>query len=140
MHRLLIAITLLFLNTAAYAHEHKPHWEAMPQYLKDWYSSLTRPDMPPNWSCCGLADAYWADEIEVKDGVVIVTITDDRDDKPLGRPHIPVGTKVIIPKEKMVDLFKGPNAGKGNPTGHSIVFIGGGNINNVYCFVTGMLT
>jgi hypothetical protein len=34
------------------------------------------------WSCCGEADAYWADEIHVRDGKTFATITDDRPDEP----------------------------------------------------------
>jgi len=39
------------------------------------------------------ADAYWADEIHVRDGKTYATINDDRPDEPLGRPHIDNGTE-----------------------------------------------
>ena len=29
--------------------------------VREWYQALMQPDMP-NASCCGEADAYWADE------------------------------------------------------------------------------
>jgi hypothetical protein len=135
--RFIITLFILVISSTALAHGDKPHWEDMTPELKEWYGSLKRPDVP-EYSCCGLADAYWADIVEVKDGQVIVTITDDRPDGPLGRPHRPVGTKIMVPADKMVNLNNGVNANKGNPTGHSILFIGRGEI--VYCFVTGILS
>lgn len=50
----------------------------------------------PSASCCGEADAYWCDTINVRDGKTFGTITDARPDAPLGRPHVPVGTEVEI--------------------------------------------
>ena len=35
--------------------------------VREWYQALMQPDMP-NASCCGEADAYWADEVHVRDG------------------------------------------------------------------------
>jgi len=49
-------------------------------------------------SCCGEADAYWADEIHVRDGKTYATITDDRPDEARGRPHIDVGTEIENPE------------------------------------------
>jgi hypothetical protein len=48
-----------------------------------------QPDVP-NASCCGEADAYWVDEIHVRDSKTCVTNTDDRADEPRGRPHVGV--------------------------------------------------
>ena len=45
-----------------------------------------------------------------------MTITDDRPDEPLGRPHLDVGTEIEIPNKKL-------KWDKGNPTGHGIVFL-----------------
>ncbi len=86
----------------------------------------------PNVSCCGEADAYWADEIHVKDGKTFATITDDRDDAPLMRPHIDVGTVIEIPNHKL-------KWDRGNPTGHSVLFVRTGHDGDqyVYCFVQG---
>jgi len=44
---------------------------------------MMQPDVP-NASCCGEADAYWANEIHVRDGNTYATITDDRPNEPLG--------------------------------------------------------
>ena len=131
-------LILLLLVTTASAHDDKEHWHNLTPEMKAWYESLKQPTNP-TMSCCGLADAYWADEVKVlPDGRVEVTITDDRPDKPLGRPNRPPGTKVIIPKQNMVDFSKPPNEGKGNPTGHGVLFISVSGV--VYCYVTGTLT
>jgi hypothetical protein len=129
MRRLLLLA--LLLASPAVAHDvHHPE-------NNDWYMSLKMPDAP-DISCCGLADAYWADQIKVVDGKVYAQIQDERDDEMLGRPHIPSGTWVLIPPHKMLDAEQART--KGNPTGHSVVFIGYGNLDNVYCFVQGPLT
>lgn len=95
--------------------------------IVEWYRSLMRPDAP-SASCCSLADAYWADEVHVKDGKTYATITDPRPDEPLGRPHIDVGTVVEIPPEKL-------KWDKSNPTGHNILFVSKGLY--TWCFVQG---
>lgn len=93
----------------------------------DWYMSLKQPDNPTA-SCCGIADAYWCDDISVKDGKTFCAITDDRVIP--RRPPLPMGMKVEIPS------YKFSNKG-GNPTGHSVVFLSSGGA--VYCFVPGVL-
>lgn len=82
----------------------------------------------PLISCCGDADAYWADDYKVVDGKTIVTITDDRPDEPLGRPHRPTGTEVFVPDSKI-------KWDRGNPSGHGWLFIAYGPANQVYCWV-----
>jgi hypothetical protein len=84
-----------------------------------------QPDVP-NASCCGEADAYWADEIHVRDGKSYATITDDRPDEPLGRPHLKNGTEIEIPNHKL-------KWDRSNPTGHGIVFLS--RIGYVFCYV-----
>jgi hypothetical protein len=88
-----------------------------------WYSELRQPDNPTA-SCCGLADAYWCDFYRAEGDKAVCTISDDR--KIAGRPPIPVGTKIEIPTNKL-------KWDRGNPTGHSIVFLSSGGA--VYCFV-----
>lgn len=100
-------------------------WENSDPGVHEWYRSLMRPDAPAS-SCCSIADAYYADEVHVKDGKVYATITDDRPDEPLGRPHIDVGTAVEIPPEKL-------KFDRGNPTGHNILFVSKGLY--TWCFV-----
>ena len=83
------------------------------------------PDVPTA-SCCGEADAYWCDDVHVRDGKTFCTITDDRDNTKLMRTPVPIGTEVEIPDKKLT--WK-----DGNPTGHSIVFLS--TAGYVYCFV-----
>lgn len=104
--------------------------------VREWYRTLMRPD--PGYtssSCCGEADAYWCDDIYVKDGNTFCKITDDRPDYPLGRPHRPIGTIIKIPPEKMKWSSTDPQRPPGNPTGHSVVFLTSGADPAVYCFV-----
>jgi GTP cyclohydrolase II len=93
-------------------------------------------EVNPTYSCCGEADAYFADAYEVVDGKVVAIITDDRDDFPLGRPHVPVGTRIEVPLNKMVD-----SRNDVNPSGHGVIFLV--NYENehgraVLCFVPGL--
>lgn len=119
-----IAATFLFLDSAlrrAYAHDRDTEHDG-------WYMSLKQPDNPAA-SCCGVADAYWCDDISVEKGKTFCKITDDQD-IPM-RPKLPMGTKIEIPGWKL----KWEQNGKpiGNPTGHSVVFLSSGG--SVYCFV-----
>ena len=101
-------------------------WESADPELRMWYEALRQPDNP-TVSCCGSADAYWCDEINAGEGGASCRITDTRDDTPLRRPHVPIGTEIKIPPNKF-----GP--GKwGNPTGHTVVFLSYSR--DVYCFV-----
>ena len=102
-------------------------WENSDPRVRAWFRSLMQPDMPTA-SCCGEADGYWADEVHVHDGKVFATITDDRDDSPLNRPHVPVGTEIEVPPNKI-------KWDRGNPTGHNIIFLA--TYRFVYCFVQG---
>lgn len=100
-------------------------WSNVDPKLSAWFRALAEPD-DPSQSCCGKADAYWCDIVHVQHGKVFCTITDRRDDKPLGRPHVPVGTVIEIPPNKV-------QASHGNPSGHTIVFMS--EAHWVYCFV-----
>jgi len=80
----------------------------------------------PFMSCCGEADAYWADSFEADGERYVAIITDERPDGPLGRPHRELGEKILIPNSKI-------KWDDGNPTGHGIIFIGAGG--QVFCYV-----
>lgn len=121
-------IVMMFIGAAVTkpAHGHdNGQWEASDPVIREWYRGLMRPDAP-GASCCGVADAYWADEVHVRDGKTYATITDDRPDEPLGRPHLPSGTEIEIPNDKL-------KWDRGNPTGHSVLFVSKGLF--VWCFV-----
>lgn len=101
-------------------------WSGGDSTTHDWVRSLTQPDNPYQ-SCCADADAYWADDYTVnKAGETVVTITDDRDDAPLGRPHRPSGTQWIVPDSKI-------KWDRGNPSGHGWLFLS--YEGRVYCWV-----
>ena len=120
LYALAIGVVLVVGFTfKAFAHD-PDHPEHHP-----WYGSLMQPDNP-SASCCGLADAYWCDDYFARDGKAYCRITDGRDDKPLGRPHIPIGTEFEIPPYKL-------KFDRGNPTGHSVIFVNGQG--HVWCFV-----
>jgi hypothetical protein len=100
-------------------------WGSVDPALRQWYEALMQPDAP-NASCCGEADAYFADEIHVRDGKTYAVITDNRPDEPRGRPHVEVGTEIEIPTNKL-------KWDRGNPTGHGIVFLS--RTGYVFCYV-----
>lgn len=120
----IMALSALFLTTGTRA-RNLGQWENADPQVRGWYQSLMMPDVPTA-SCCGEADAYWCDDIHVKDSKTFCTITDDRDNAKLGRTPVPIGTEIEIPDHKLT--WK-----DGNPTGHSVVFLSSGGL--VYCFV-----
>jgi hypothetical protein len=97
--------------------------------IREWYQALMQPDAP-HASCCGEADAYFADEVHVRNGKTYAVITDDRPDIPRMRPHVEIGTEVEIPDNKL-------KWDRSNPTGHGVVFLGSGSGRNryVFCYV-----
>lgn len=123
---MLLAIVLVLLAHFAHARD-LGQWDAADPALRAWYQGLMQPDHPQS-SCCGEADAYWCDEIHVRAAKTFCTITDDRPDGPLGRPHIAVGTEIEIPDAKL-------KWDRGNPAGHAIVFMSYAGY--VFCFVPG---
>jgi hypothetical protein len=94
-------------------------WAQADPELREWFSSLMQPDQPGT-SCCGSADAYYVDQLEVEDGRVFATVTDNR-----GNP-VPVGTRVEIPPHKMNR--------DANRTGRYIVFLSPQA--TVFCFIS----
>lgn len=122
--RILAALAIALTPMLACARD-LGQWENSDPVVKQWYRSLMMPDLPTS-PCCGEADAYYCDEIHVKDGRTFCSITDDRPDAPLRRPHMDVGTVIEIPDKKLT--WK-----DGNPTGHAVVFVSREKF--VYCFV-----
>lgn len=121
-----IALCLVLFWTAVHARD-VGQWQNVDPEVSAWYRGLKQPDNP-TISCCGEADAYWCDEIHVKNGAAFCSITDDRPNEPLHRTPVPIGTEIEIPDRKL-------KWDEGNPTGHSIVFLSSGGA--VYCFVQG---
>jgi hypothetical protein len=101
MFGIIIALILaLFLQSAPAAARDLGQWEYQPTYVRQWFQKLMQPDNPVA-SCCGEADAYWADSFEVNDGRYVAIITDERPDGPLGRPRREVGEKIVVPNNKI---------------------------------------
>jgi hypothetical protein len=82
--------------------------------IKHWYATVVQNEYPS--SCCGEADAYWADGVETsKDGEYVAVVTDERDIP--NRAVIPVGTRIPIPNDKL------DSKNQGNPSGHGVIFV-----------------
>ena len=111
-------LSALFLGSVR-AHDHG-HPE-----LDEWYAGLMQPDVPTA-SCCGIADAYWCDDYYARSGKAYCRITDDRDDRQLGRPHVDIGTEIEVPAHKL-------KWDRSNPTGHGVVFLS--RERHVFCYV-----
>jgi hypothetical protein len=129
-----VSVTLFFICMNACVQESFSRdlgqWENADPKLREWYRSLMQPAHPLT-PCCGEADAYFADKVEVEGDKVFATVTDERPDEPLGRPHIPPGTRIEVPPWTMKNS-------QGNPTGHNVIFVHGSG--QVLCFVTGTLS
>lgn len=122
-----VAMLWFGLMHSAHGRERYPgQFAQMDDAIASWFRNLMQPDNP-TVSCCGEADAYYADSYAVSEkGEYIAIITDERDDAPLGRiPRAP-GTKVTVPNSKI-------KFDRGNPTGRGVVFIGG--TGQVLCYV-----
>lgn len=124
MIRIVLGVTVACLIGVASARD-LGQWETSDPEVVAWYRKLMMPDAP-TVSCCGEADAYWADTFEEFDGKYVAVITDDRLDAPLHRPHRDVGSRVVIPNHKI-------KFNEGNPTGHGVLFIGANG--GIYCYV-----
>jgi hypothetical protein len=121
---ILAMIVLLFSIKVTLAHD-SGQWETTDPAIREWYQALMQPDVP-SASCCGEADAYFADDIHFRDGKTFATITDDRPDEPRGRTHLDIGTEVEIPNNKL-------KWDRANPTGHGVVFLS--RTGFVFCYV-----
>lgn len=108
----------------------------------EWYRRLRQPDRP-EISCCGDADAYYADAqapcaaVDPPDCALVAIITDERPDeisyrtgngeeRRVRRPHVDRGTRVPIPRAKL------RHPAIVNPTEHTVVFLSTYGV--VYCY------
>lgn len=120
-----LALAFVMLTSAAMARD-LGQWGDQDAEIARWFRALRQPDNP-HISCCGESDAYEADKVETgPNGETIAVITDVRDDEPLRRPHVPVGTRIVVPNHKI-------KYDQGNPTGHIIIFLSPSR--EVYCYV-----
>lgn len=119
----LIAVLFCFRSSPAHARDFG-QWDRSDPIVK-WYQELMQPDNPVV-SCCGEADAYWADSFEVEGDKYVAIITDSRPDAPLRRKHVDVGTRIVVPNHKL-------KYDQSNPTGHGIIFLSANDF--VYCYV-----
>ena len=95
-----VFILLVLAQSQLYARDNG-QWKYEEPDISEWYRSLMQPDAPLS-SCCGEADAYWADMSEMNaQGELVAIITDTRPDEPRQRPHIEPGTKIIVPANKI---------------------------------------
>jgi len=114
---------LVLLGGAANARD-LGQWANRESPTRHWFESLRVPDQP-SASCCGAADAYWADDFEVKNGEYVAIVTDTRPDGPLERAHIAPGTRFVVPGNR---ITRTPD----NPTGHGWIFVLSGI---VFCYL-----
>ena len=100
-------------------------WSSVEPRILKWYQSLMMPDYP-TISCCGGSDAYFADAFESDGDRYVAIITDTREDGPLGRHHVALGTRIVVPNRKL-------KVDSGNPTGHGVIFLSSSD--TVFCYV-----
>jgi hypothetical protein len=122
---MLRVITGFLLLASTAAGRDLGQWQDQSPDMRGWFQRLMQPDRP-DVSCCGEADAYWADSYEVDGDRYVAIITDERADEPLGRSHREPGIRIVVPNGKI-------KWDEGNPTGHGIVFLGPSG--QVYCYV-----
>lgn len=126
MRKLFLGMLLLVASCSppiAFARDNG-QWGANDKEIRTWFEHLMQPDN--NASCCGEADAYFADSYEINGSNYVAIITDERDNEMLHRIPRSVGTKITIPPNKL-------KFNEGNPTGHGIVFLGSNG--QVFCYL-----
>src|SRR5882672_9911847 len=76
----MLAIIIAFMVVASPAAARDfGQWENQALEVRKWFQSLMQPDAP-FMSCCGEADAYWADSFEVDGDRYVAIVTDERPD------------------------------------------------------------
>lgn len=125
MRLLSVATAIFFAASFSALARDLGQWAAAEPSVSHWYKSLMQPDNP-TISCCGGADAYYADVFETDGDRYVAVITDTRDDAPLGRHHVEPGTRIIVPNTKL-------KVDSGNPTGHGVIFLSSSD--TVFCYV-----
>ena len=124
MQRLVLGAAFGCLMSVASARD-LGQWESGDSRIREWYRALMQPDNPAV-SCCGEADAYWADSFEVDGDKYVAIITDPRAHEPLRRKPVDIGTRIVVPNHKL-------KYDQSNPTGHGVIFLSPSF--HVYCYV-----
>ena len=75
------ALTVFFATGSQLLARDLGQWASVDPSIYKWFQSLMQPDYP-TISCCGSADAYYADSFESDGDRYVAIITDTRDDKP----------------------------------------------------------
>ena len=119
------ALTVFFATGSQLLARDLGQWASVDPSIYKWFQSLMQPDYP-TISCCGSADAYYADSFESDGDRYVAIITDTRDDKLLGRHHVEPGTRITVPNTKL-------KTDSGNPTGHGVIFLSSSD--TVFCYV-----
>jgi hypothetical protein len=122
---LLVVLVLFMAASSELLARDLGQWASVDPSISKWFKSLMMPDNP-TISCCGGADAYYADLFEADGDRYVAIITDTRDDGPLGRHHVELGTRISVPNRKL-------KVNSGNPTGHGVVFLSSSD--TVFCYV-----
>lgn len=86
---------------------------------QDWIENVRQPDVR-DISCCADADAFLADDFEVKNGTLYAILSADYPGRP-GYEDVPFrkGQRIAIPPNK---INRAREDG-GNPSGHGVVFM-----------------
>lgn len=122
---MLAALLLMIAGSRLLSARDLGQWGAVDPVVSRWFRSLMQPDNP-TISCCGAADAYYADDFENDGDRYVAVVTDTRDDAALGRHHVAPGTRIIVPNSKL-------KVDSGNPTGHGVIFLSSSD--TVFCYV-----
>lgn len=125
-----LLIFSLLVSFAANARENDEWEKKNSAVINEWFRTLMQPDQKMV-SCCGEADAYYADiytsgcwtdpSFGTQECGYIAEITDDR--VITNRPAIANGTRIAVPNQKI--KFDGVPP---NPTGHGVIFLSPGTV------------
>src|SRR5664279_308178 len=66
MNRIILGFGIFSCMMASVNGRNLGQWDTVNPEIREWYQALMQPDVP-NASCCGEADAYWADDVHVRD-------------------------------------------------------------------------
>lgn len=89
---------------------HSEGWDTDDPDLASWFATsvVVR--------CCDQRDAYLADEVDGDGENIIAIITDGSANERYSKPAIPNGTRIVVPKNKVVTQPPVPG-------GHGVIFI-----------------